>query len=48
MKNSINFYDHKKARAVPGAKKSNYMNSLIYKELVSHHVEGSGKIKNNR
>ena len=31
MKNSINFYEQKKARGIQPAKKTNYINSIIYK-----------------
>ena len=31
MKQSINFYDQKKVRGVGVAKKTNYINSIIYK-----------------
>ncbi len=48
MKNSINFYEQKKARVVPPAKKTNYINSIIYKEISTPNNNGAVKTKNNR
>lgn len=31
MKNSINFYEQKKTKGLQGPKKTNYINSIIYK-----------------
>jgi hypothetical protein len=48
MKNAINFYEQKKTRTIQPAKKTNYINSVIYKEITSQLADVSGKIKNNR
>lgn len=48
MKNSINFYDQKKVRGLLPAKKTNYINSIIYKEISGHSKEAAGKIRHNR
>jgi hypothetical protein len=48
MKNSTNYYDLKKGRGIKVTKKSNFSNSIIYKEISSHFNEAAGKIKNTR
>jgi hypothetical protein len=39
MKNSINFYEQKKSKPVQPSKKTNYINSLIYKEVTTHQTD---------
>jgi len=48
MKNTTNLYDVKKVRPVQPIKKSNFLSSIIYKEMAVHISEASSKIKNNR
>ena len=48
MKNSINFYEQKKTRGLVAPKKTNYINSIIYKEISGQKRETVGKIRCNR
>lgn len=48
MKNSINFYDQKKARGLVPTKKVNCINSIIYKEISGQVKDAAGKIRHNR
>ena len=48
MKNSTNYYELKKGRGIQPTKKTNYLNSILYKEVNPHLNEVVDKIKNNR
>lgn len=47
MKNSINFYDQKKGKGLLPAKKTNFINTITYKEVAGKSREGAVKNKRN-
>lgn len=48
MKNTTNLYDLKKVRPAQPSKKSNFLSSIIYKEIAVHPTDNNSKVKNNR
>jgi hypothetical protein len=48
MKNTTNFYDIKKTRSIIPTKKTNYVNSIIYKEISNHFNDAATNLKNNK